>query len=62
MLAYNDSAVIFYVSNAIPRMLSYFINGVSVARVCIKDLLDEIFAVRTYKLGNLIVGIQDFFI
>lgn len=62
MLSHYNSSIVFYVGNAIPRVLPYFVNFVSVRGVCVKYFLNEVFTVRTHKLGDLIVGIQDFLV
>ena len=62
MQTHNDATIIFHIDLAIPFVLAYVINLYACGRVCIKDLRDEVPALRTHEGRDLIISVQDFFI
>ena len=62
MQTHNDATIIFHIDLAIPFVLAYVIDLYASGRVCIKDLRDEVPALRAHEGRDLIISVQDFFI
>ena len=62
MQTHNDATIIFHIDLAVPFVLAYVIDLYASGRVCIKDLRDEVPALRAHEGRDLIISVQDFFI
>lgn len=57
MQTHNDATIILHIDLAVPFVLAYVIDLYASGGVCIKDLCDEVPALRAHEGRDLIVSV-----